>query len=199
MRAVLVDYGVGNMFSMYNALLRSGFEVSVAKNPSEIRLANTLILPGVGNFEVASRNLERFRWTLSKRVEDGAYILGSCLGMQLLFNQSEEGSGEGLAYIKGVVKQFEGSLKIPHMGWNTITISKQSELLDGVDGEYFYFVHSYYPEPVDPNVILATTCYGVEFASVVGKGNVFGCQFHPEKSGKAGAKLLGNFRALLRK
>jgi len=190
----IIDYGAGNLFSMRNALLKTGVQVEIVSNKYEVSSSDCLVLPGVGNFGAAVKKLQPIANALKESVDSGTSILGSCLGMQLMFEESEEDEGEGLGLFKGVVKGFRGGLKIPHMGWNTIVPRRISPLLDGIpDGSYFYFVHSYYPDPTNEEDILALTCYGYEFASIVERGNIFGCQFHPEKSGKLGALLLSNF------
>lgn len=126
--------------------------------------------------------------------------MGVCLGMQLLFESSEESRGEGLGMLKGKVVKLPSSTKIPHMGWNTLKVVKPNELLEGVSGDdYFYFVHSYYGSPDDRNVVVAETDYGLDFASVVASGNVWGTQFHPEKSGKPGSGVLRNFAEIVKR
>ena len=124
-------------------------------------------------------------------------MLGSCLGMQLLFERSEESPEEGLGLLKGWVRRFQGEMKVPHMGWNTVKAARESPLLEGIlDSEYFYFVHSYFPEPADGGITLAMTDYGGEFTSIVESGPLYGCQFHPEKSSRAGLRLLENFSGI---
>jgi glutamine amidotransferase len=195
----VLDYGVGNLFSMSNALKRAGLEVKVTGNPEEIDSADAIVLPGVGNFGHASAKLQPYADSIRRALEADVPMMGSCLGMQLLFEGSEESPEEGLGLLKGWVKRFQGELKVPHMGWNTIKAARESPLLDGIpDGEYFYFVHSYYPEPAEGDVTLAVTEYGGDFTSIVESGPLYGCQFHPEKSGRAGAKLLGNFAEIIR-
>ena len=198
--ATVIDYGVGNLFSMSNALRKTRLRVEVAAEPSRLSGSDAVVLPGVGNFGAAAANLEPFRKALKATVDEGTPLLGSCLGMQLLFERSEESPGDGLGFLSGEVKRFVGDMKTPHMGWNTVEPVRVSPLLDGVKpGSYFYFVHSYYPEPTDPRDTLASTSYGGEFASIVERGNVYGTQFHPEKSGEAGARLLANFAGLVKR
>jgi glutamine amidotransferase len=198
--AKVVDYGVGNLFSMSNALRKAGLGVEIIEDPTRLRGSEAVVLPGVGNFGAAAANLEPFREALEDVVDDGTPLLGSCLGMQLLFESSEESPGTGLGLLPGVVKKFRKDLKTPHMGWNTVEPMRDSPLLDVVEpGSYFYFVHSYYPEPADPYDTLASTDYGGEFASIVGRGVVYGAQFHPEKSGDTGARLLANFAGLVKR
>lgn len=198
--ATVIDYGVGNLFSMSNALRRAGLRVEVAEEPSRLSGSDAVVLPGVGNFGAAAANLDPFREALNATVEEGTPLLGSCLGMQLLFIRSEESPGDGLGLLPGEVKRFVGDVKTPHMGWNTVEPTRGSPLLEGVKPDsYFYFVHSYYPDPADPRDTLASTSYGGEFASIVERGNVYGTQFHPEKSGEAGARLLSNFAGLVKR
>jgi len=199
MDAVIVDYNVGNIFSMNKALIKAGFKTSVTSDSSEIMGADAIILPGVGNFGAAASRLEPLSGAVRGAVDAGVPMLGVCLGMQLLFERSEEGDGEGLGILRGGVVKFSGNLKIPHMGWNDVKAVRDCEILDGVDGGYFYFVHSYYAEPSDPGVAVAVTEYGSEFPSVVSKDGVYGTQFHPEKSGDAGSRVLRNFARLIRR
>jgi glutamine amidotransferase len=197
-RAALIDYGVGNIFSMKKALQRAGFAVDVTSESKDISSADAIVLPGVGAFGVAAKNIATLKPTILEDMERGVPLLGSCLGMQLLFDSSEEGSGEGLSIIRGGVIRFGGELKIPHMGWNTLMIVRPDELLEGIEeDDYFYFVHSYYVSPDDSKVVVAETGYDVEFPSVVSRDAVYGTQFHPEKSGKAGAALLENFARIV--
>lgn len=193
-KAALIDYGVGNIFSMKNALHKAGFTVEVTSNRKAISSADAIVLPGVGAFGAAAKNIAGLKNVIVECVERGVPLLGSCLGMQLLFDGSEEGAGEGLGIINGGVISFRGELKTPHMGWNTIVTVRLNELMEGIEeDDYFYFVHSYYASPADPNVVVAVTGYGVNFPSVVSRDAVYGTQFHPEKSGKTGAVLLKNF------
>jgi glutamine amidotransferase len=190
----IIDYRIGNIFSMRNALQRAGLTVEVNSEPTKILDSDAIVLPGVGNFGAAAKNLEPMKATLLDCAVQGKPFLGSCLGMQLLFDDSEEAVGGGLSLIRGSVKRFPEGLKVPHIGWNNIVIKKPCELLDGLgEDSYFYFVHSYYPEPGETEAVVAETSYGVDFASIIAKGNVYGCQFHPEKSGRDGATLLRNF------
>jgi glutamine amidotransferase len=196
----VVDYGVGNLFSMTNALRRTGLEAEVVKDPAKIEAADAIILPGVGNFGAAAAKLDAFMESITRGHENGAPILGSCLGMQLLFEGSDESPGEGLGLLGGRVRRFGEGLKVPHMGWNTIRALRDDPLLEGLpDGAYFYFVHSFYPCPEEAEATLAVTDYGGEFTSIVEQGRVYGTQFHPEKSGKAGATLLSNFAKAIRR
>jgi len=207
---VIVDYGMGNLRSVHKALERVGFPAVVTQDPTLIGRAEAMVLPGVGAFKKAMENLERLSLVdpILKFIGTGRPFLGICLGLQLLFSESEEFSlSRGLDVFKGKVIRFpfslpgalqaKGSLKVPHMGWNSVRIRKQTPALEGIEGGiHFYFVHSYFPVPRDPEIVATTTDYGGEFVSSVGKGNLFACQFHPEKSQSAGLKILRNFGRL---
>jgi len=197
-QVALIDYKVGNIFSMKNALEKAGFNVEVTSEPSKILNAGAIVLPGVGAFGIAVKNIAPLKPTIRESLEQGTLLMGSCLGMQLLFDYSEEGPGDGLSLLGGGVVRFREDVKIPHMGWNTLKVIRWSELLEGIgEGSHFYFVHSYYADPVDPGVTVAQTNYGLDFPSVVARGNLYGTQFHPEKSGKSGAALLRNFASIV--
>ena len=189
----LIDYGAGNLKSISNACGKLGEGVELVTKADQLEKADKIILPGVGNFGPAMKSLEGFREVLLEKIEKGVPFLGLCLGIQVILEGSEESPGvNGLGIIKGTCKRFPSSVKIPHMGWNSIKPG-ESKLLDGIGAkDYFYFVHSYYPVP-DDNVVAATTDYGVEFSSVIEKDNVFATQFHPEKSGEPGLRVLKNF------
>ncbi len=159
-----------------------------------------IILPGVGNFSSAVFNLEKFRKWIHNEAESGVPILGICLGMQLLFDSSEEGKGSGLQMFKGRVAKLPPTEKVPHMGWNDLKITKKGGILDGIKtGSWFYFVHSYYTKPSDNSAVIAETRYSIPFPSVIAKDNIFGTQFHPEKSGSNGEKFLSNFVKICRR
>jgi glutamine amidotransferase len=197
----IVDYGVGNLRSVQKGLERVGAEAVVTSAPEVLDAALGVILPGVGAFGDAMANLRsrRLLQPVLRQVEQGKPLLGICLGMQLLFDESEEmGRHPGLGLLPGRVVRFpEGELKVPHIGWNQLQHG-QSPLLEGVaPGAYAYFVHSYYAVPQEPGDVLAWTEYGVEFASVVGRDRVWGAQFHPEKSQEVGLRLLQNFWRLV--
>lgn len=189
----LIDYGAGNLRSISNACIKLGKKPVPVTEPAKLENAEKIILPGVGNFGPAMKSLEGFREVLLERIEKGVPFLGLCLGIQVILDSSEESPGvKGLGIVKGTCKRFPSSVKIPHMGWNSIEI-KKSRLLEGIQpGDYFYFVHSYYPA-TEEDVVAATTEYGVEFPSVIESGNVFATQFHPEKSGEPGLRVLRNF------
>ncbi|MFQ6136565.1 MAG: imidazole glycerol phosphate synthase subunit HisH [Candidatus Hydrothermarchaeales archaeon] len=192
-KVAIVDYGVGNLRSVYRALEHKGAESRITVDKAVIEESDAIVLPGVGAFGDTMKEFRAFGDLLKKFIEEKP-VLGICLGLQLFFTISEEdGLHSGFDIIPGRVVKLPDYVKIPHMGWNSIKIEKGSELLDGVeDGEYFYFVHSYYAVP-DEEVTVATTQYGVEFPAVVEKGNAYATQFHPEKSGKAGLKIIENF------
>lgn len=197
----IVDYGMGNLRSVQKAFERIGAEARVIQAPRALADARGIVLPGVGAFGQAMVNLRAAGWVepLRDACARGIPFIGICLGMQLLFESSEEmGQHEGLGILQGSVRRFSGELKVPQMGWNQIHIKQASPLLrDVADGSYAFFVHSYYCAPRDRSLVLATTDYGIEFASVVGRGNVFGAQFHPEKSQAVGLRMLENFARIV--
>ncbi len=196
----IVDYGMGNLRSVQKAFEKVGAEARVIQTPGALTGARGIVLPGVGAFGQAMENLRAAGWAepLRQACASGLPFIGICLGMQLLFETSEEmGQHAGLGILPGDVKRFSGELKVPQMGWNQIRLKRTSPLLHGVpDSSYAFFVHSYFCAPRDESLVLATTDYGIEFASVVGRGNVFGAQFHPEKSQSVGLKMLQNFAAM---
>jgi len=201
----VVDYGMGNLRSVEKALEKVGAKVIVTSNPEEIKEVEGLVLPGVGAFRDCMKNLKEYDLIDSLRqfIHSGRPFLGICLGLQLLFTESEEfGICQGLDIIKGKVVRFTQSfsLKVPHMGWNTIKIKKKVPLLQDLkDESYFYFVHSYHVVPEEKGIIATTTNYGVEFVSSIDKNNIFACQFHPEKSQELGLKILERFSELCQK
>jgi glutamine amidotransferase len=220
----IIDYGIGNLRSIEKAFQHVGAEVLRTDRVEDLARANHLVLPGVGAFgacidEVRRRRLEQ---PILEAVARGVPFLGVCVGMQLLFEIGEErGRHQGLGILPGRVIRFDGVyareaaavgveaaggagvavaaplLKVPHMGWNTVVPRRASPLLAGIEpGAYFYFVHSYYPTPTSPDDVLATTTYGVDFPAIVARNNVFGVQFHPEKSQHNGLRILKNFAHL---
>jgi glutamine amidotransferase len=197
----IVDYGVGNLRSVQKALERVGATAIVSGEPADLDAAQGVVLPGVGAFGDGMDSL-RARGLIEpllRQVEEGKPLLGICLGMQLLFEESEEmGRHPGLGLLPGRVVRFPaGELKVPHVGWNRLDTPK-GDLLAGItDGAYAYFVHSYYVVPENTAGVLATTEYGVEFASVVGRERLWGAQFHPEKSQEIGLRLLKNYAGLV--
>ncbi|WP_436925382.1 imidazole glycerol phosphate synthase subunit HisH [Halosimplex amylolyticum] len=212
---VVVDYGLGNLRSVTRGLERAGATVELSDDPGDFDGVDGIVLPGVGAFSEGMDNAGPFRDALVEQAAAGTPLFGICLGMQMLLTTSEEaeregqGDVEGLDLIPGKNVRFRGDLKVPHMGWNELDVQRDHPLVDGVasktpredgaggsvDGQYAYFVHSYYAEPDDAEAVVATTDYGTDFASIVAneRGNVFGTQFHPEKSGETGLRILRNF------
>ncbi len=192
--AVIFDYGMGNLLSLKTALEKAGLNASIGTTAEDIAKADAIALPGVGSFTAALERLDTVKETLQTKVTDGTPLLGICLGLQLFFESSEEGPGEGLAFFVGRNYQLPSTVKVPHMGWNTLDIVKPNELFDGVkEDSYVYFVHSLYPVPEDKSIVCTTTEYGTTFTSAVASKNIYGTQFHPEKSGDIGIKILKNF------
>ena len=194
----IVDYGMGNLRSVEKGFLKVGVNVVVTNKPEIIEKAHVIVLPGVGAFKDCMRELTSLKLTdaIVGAIKKGKPYLGICLGLQVLFSESEEfGRCRGLDIFRGKVVRFQnGNLKIPHMGWNELTIQKQNPLLNGIkDKTYFYFVHSFYVAPEDSSIIAATTDYGINFTSMIYSGNIFATQFHPEKSQRAGLIILKNF------
>lgn len=194
----IIDYGAGNLHSVLKAIARLGYETKlITKSTDHDESITKLILPGVGNAKVAMDVLNESGLSdyLRKEVAKGKPLLGICLGMQLLLESSEEGNVECLGFLKGTVREFkEEAEKIPHMGWNQVKDVQQHFLFNDIpDNTDFYFVHSYFAKPMDETNILGVTNYGLDFASAIGNEQVMGVQFHPEKSGKYGIQLLGNY------
>lgn len=201
MNVVLINYGVGNMLSVEYALRRASLNVEVCSSLNNFRNVDAIVIPGVGNFKIGAENLGRFRDSIVDLVRSGIPILGICLGMQLFFQESDECPGvKGLGLLNGRVVRLPRNVKTPHIGWNNLKIVKYTNILDGVEEkDYFYFVHSYYAIPSDLEIITAETDYGVSFTSVIVKNNIFGVQFHPEKSGKSGEKIIRNFARIVKR
>jgi glutamine amidotransferase len=198
--AVIFDYGAGNLLSLKVALEKVGLTAKIGSTPQALMKADAIALPGVGNFSAAAQKLEPVRQVILDAITNGVPVLGICLGLQLFLPRSEEGAGDGLALFEGKTVWLPNSVKVPHMGWNTLRIVQENMLLDGIKDEaYVYFVHSLYPVPDDKDLIVAETHYGTTFASAIADKNVFGTQFHPEKSGDDGLKILGNFAKLVKK
>ena len=196
----IIDYGVGNLFSLQSSFNAIGAEAIVTKDKTVIENAEKLILPGVGAFEDAAKKLREsgLGEVLKNEVQKGKTVMGICLGMQLLFDKSYEfGVHEGLGLIPGNIVPFadkiDSSFQIPQIGWNNLKHYDGSTIFKNInDGDFVYFVHSYYAE-CDKKYVLATSDYGIEFTAAVGRDNVFGCQFHPEKSGEVGLNILRGF------
>ncbi|MEE9550359.1 MAG: imidazole glycerol phosphate synthase subunit HisH [Candidatus Binatia bacterium] len=201
----IVDYGMGNLRSVQKGLESVGYRAEVTREPQRIASAHGVILPGVGAFHACMENLRRFG--LVEPVQDVVRqkrpFLGICLGFQLLFTQSEEfGLQSGLDIFPGRVVGFrpQDGLTVPHMGWNRIDKKKESPFLEGIsDGDYVYFVHSYYVDPEEKSLVATTTPYGATFASSIATDTLFACQFHPEKSQEIGLRILGNFARFVKK
>nr|MDO8076653.1 imidazole glycerol phosphate synthase subunit HisH [Candidatus Freyarchaeota archaeon] len=195
MLVAIVDYGVGNLRSLEKAFQRVGADCVITNMEKELAESDAIALPGVGAFRDAMKNLEPLSQFIIDFVKEGKPLLGVCLGMQLLFSEStEDGLHRGLNIVKGRVVRLPPSVKIPHIGWNTLTFDKENPLFEGVsDNPYVYFVHSYYPVPENQSVTVAWTEYGVRFSSVIHDKSVYATQFHPEKSGSVGLKILENF------
>ena len=200
----LLDYGAGNVRSVHKALIAAGGDVQLVSTPDKVMLADAVVLPGVGAFDDCINTMQRQELLEATRefIASGKPFLGVCVGYQALFEKSEEfnSCSPGMGVFQGKVVRFgDAKLKIPQIGWNQVNIQKPDcPIFRGIDsGSHFYFVHSYFPEPSDPSIVASRTTYGVEFSSAVWKDNVFATQFHPEKSQKAGAKLLINFVNLL--
>lgn len=193
----IVDYGAGNLRSVYMAFRRLGVEALITSEAALVRRASALVLPGVGAFgdSVAKLRALSLEEPLVAAIRDGVPFLGICVGLQLLFEVSEElGEHRGLGVLAGRVRRFPPGLRVPHMGWNQLHQARPIPLWHGIpDGSYVYFVHSYYADPEDEAVIAATTDYGVDFVSAIAQGNLYAIQFHPEKSQDVGARLLQNF------
>jgi glutamine amidotransferase len=194
----IIDYGIGNLRSVEKAFSVVGVDAVITGDRERLLAAERLVLPGVGAFGTCMSEFERhgLKELVIDRVEQGTPLLGICVGMQMLFEESAEfGKTKGLGLLKGQVNRFDDdSLIVPHVGWNQVEKTSTSPLLNDVsENSFFYFVHSYYCEPADKDVIVGETEYGVTFASVVAKKNIHGVQFHPEKSQNAGLQLLKNF------
>ena len=196
----IIDYGVGNLRSLEKAFAATGTQAVVSDDAYVLREAKALVLPGVGAFGACMKALSErgFDRLVVERVAEGTPLLGVCVGMQLLFEESEEfGRAPGLALLRGKVRRFVGDLPVPHVGWNQVHQTRPHPILAGIDdNSFFYFVHSYYCAAAEPDVVLGETDYIKEYSSIVVQGNVAGVQFHPEKSQVNGLRLLSNFAQL---
>ncbi|WP_053360551.1 imidazole glycerol phosphate synthase subunit HisH [Bacillus sp. FJAT-27251] len=202
----IVDYGMGNLFSVSKALERLETPYFISEDPEELRKADALLLPGVGSFRDAMERLNELGLTemIVDYAGSGKPLLGICLGMQLLFEESmENGVTKGLGLLPGKVERFPGvtaegeAYKVPHMGWNRLRFENQSPLTENISEGHVYFVHSYYVKTDDRDVLVAVGDYDVEVPAVVGRGNIYGMQFHPEKSSLTGMDLLRNFTKMI--
>lgn len=196
----IIDYGMGNLRSVEKAFEKLGYDVAISNDPEFIRKADGVVLPGVGAFADCMSNLVSagLEGAVRESIESKKPFLGICLGLQLLFKESEEdGIYEGLGVFNGRVRRLPEGQKIPHMGWNQITFERKAPIFEGVpESSNFYFVHSYYVEPADKGIAATVTDYGLQFTSSIWSENVFAVQFHPEKSGDVGLKVLDNFGRL---
>jgi imidazole glycerol-phosphate synthase subunit HisH len=192
MKVAIADYGAGNLRSLSSALLRAGVDPGVTTDARVVREAPLAVIAGVGHVEAAAAGLARHGLdeALRERVDNGRPLAGICVGMQLLFGESDEG-GQGLGLLEGPVRRLHAR-RVPHMGWNALTTTQQSAIVDGLEGADVYFAHSYAAEPVDPDVAVATVEHDGTIVAAVQSGAVAGVQFHPERSARAGARLLLN-------
>ena len=193
----IIDYGVGNLRSVEKALNAANCSAIVTSDEQVLLKADALVLPGVGAFRSCMQGLHSrgFDELVCQRVAEGVHLLGVCVGMQMLFEESEEfGNSKGLGLLRGGVRRFGNDLRVPHVGWNQVRQNARHPLLSGIDnGAFFYFVHSYYCDSPDDECVIGETDYGESYASVVARGRVCGVQFHPEKSQLSGLRLLENF------
>ena len=194
-KLAIFDYGAGNIFSLKNSFEQEGAQVEIITNFDGPNEYSGLLLPGVGNFDPAIKNIREFSKTnFTDFVKDTTPVLGICLGMEMFFEKSEEGKEKGLGVMQGEVVVLPDSMKVPHMGWNDLEIKKTSKILDGVkNGSWVYFVHSFRAKPVSNQVITAESDYGIKVPAVVEQDNFIGTQFHPEKSGSVGKIMIKNF------
>jgi glutamine amidotransferase len=199
MKIAIIDYGAGNLRSVERGLASVGLQGVITGDPSEIDAADALILPGVGAFDACMRGFAPLKDVVMTRIREGVPFLGICVGMQMLYEGSEEGGQcPGLGVVPGKIRRFQGDVKVPHMGWNSLSARKDHPLLRDIpDGSYVYFVHSYRADVSSHTV--ACSDYGGEFTAIVANdaGNVAGTQFHPEKSGAIGLRMLKNFREMI--
>ena len=195
MKVAIFDYGAGNIFSLRKALEKNNAEVDIITSFDKSKEYAGLLLPGVGNFDPAIRSIRDYSATDFKEyVGNNIPVLGICLGMEMFFEKSEEGKENGLSILDGEVVILPDTMKIPHMGWNSLEINRDSKILDGVDnGSWVYFVHSYRVKPKNNELIIADADYGIKIPAVIERNNFIGTQFHPEKSGKVGQIMIKNF------
>ena len=195
MKVAIFDYGVGNIFSLKNSLEQNGAQVDVITSLNKSKEYSGLLLPGVGNFDPAIRGIRDYSSIDFKDyVAQNMPVLGICLGMEMFFEKSEEGKEQGLSVINGEVVLLPNTMKVPHMGWNSLDIERQNKFLEGVDnGSWVYFVHSYMIKTKETGLIAANADYGIKVPAVIQQKNFIGTQFHPEKSGEIGSLMLSNF------
>ena len=198
----IIDYQMGNIFSIKNALERVGADVKVITIPEELDNADGIVIPGVGSFGEAMKHILPFKEKIKGAIDSGIPFLGICLGMQVLFERSQESPKDGLGIINGEVIRLPDNVLVPQMGWNELNLGgsgRDTHLLEGIEnGDFFYFVHSYYCVPKELGVIAATTEHGTDIASVITKDNIYAVQFHPEKSGEKGLHILKNFLNIIK-
>jgi len=201
MKLGIVDHGTGNIYSLKKALEHLGVDTVVSKDAKVLDSCSGIVLPGVGAFCDAASNMaaDGLEQVIMNQAAKGKLVLGICLGMQLMYDYSTEGGmHKGLGLISGWVDRIPDKVKVPHMGWNTLSIQKESKVLEGIgDGDYVYYVHSYYVKPEDSYYVCACSSYGIDIPAVVVKENIVGMQFHPEKSGETGLKILNNLKELI--
>jgi glutamine amidotransferase len=197
----VINYGVGNLHSIKKGLEKAGSEVKILSDVNEIKKSDAIVLPGVGAFAEAKKNLYSLQETIIREANNGKPLLGICLGLQLFFTRSFEGGlTDGLNILQGDIVKLPTTVKLPQIGWNTIEIQRPSLILDGIsDNSYMYFVHSYYAKPDNLKDVVAITDYGVTFPSIFEKDNIIATQFHPEKSGKTGLTILKNYVDTIKK
>lgn len=195
MELAIIDYGMGNIKSVYNAFVHLGVRPTVVRRPQDLT-ADKIVIPGVGAFGDGAKNLAPFFPRIREAIASHIPVMGICLGMHLFFEGSEESPGaRGMGILKGRAVRMRTRRRLPHIGWNSIRVRKDCPLFGGLDREFMYFVHSYHPQPGE-DIVAATARYGCLVTAGVWEGNVYGTQFHPEKSGRAGLRLLNNFLEL---
>ena len=197
----VINYGVGNLRNVKRGLEKAGVNVIITNDPKVIAKTDAIVLPGVGAFAEAMKNVTPLLTELNDVVKSGRPVLGICLGLQLLFSQSQEGGlFSGLDYLKGEVIKLPTNVKLPHMGWNTVELINSNKFTENIpEDAWMYFVHTYVPQPLDRDVIVAQTEYGIKFPSIIAKKNMFATQFHPEKSGIVGFQMLKNFTEIIKR
>lgn len=194
MKIAIFDYGAGNIFSLKNALEKEGAEVEVIEDMEKPNEYSGIVFPGVGNFDPAIKRIRGYDTRDVREYLGNTPVLGICLGMEMFFEKSDEGKERGFGIMEGDVLVLPKTMKVPHMGWNNLEITRQGKLLEGIsDDSWVYFVHSYRVQPKNQEIIMAESDYGIRVPAVVEKGNYFGTQFHPEKSGDVGSIILKNF------
>jgi len=194
-KVAIFDYGAGNIFSLKKSLEQNSAEVDIITSFDNVHNYSGILFPGVGNFDPAVRRIRDYsKIDFKDYVKDKIPVLGICLGMEMYFEKSEEGNEKGLSVMEGEVTVLPNTMKVPHMGWNSLEIKKSSRILEGIkNGSWVYFVHSYRIKPKNEDIVVADSDYGIKIPAVVEKENFFGTQFHPEKSGAIGSIMINNF------